>query len=241
MLRILSATTGALSVFLLVMGVALAYFEVLRPMTGMTLFALGGIVGLLGVLLAIGVLFTSGFVTEAIVGLWGAGPLVLLLTASLNAFLCPAINDISTDVEDPPEFVHAGTLPENAGRDMRFPPANAAVIRASYPRVVPMELSLKAEETYPRVEACARSMPGWEITHVDPKARLIEGVAVTTFMRWRDDFVIRVRETKDGGSRIDMRSKSREGRSDLGTNARRIRTFYDMIITSLASSQSPPG
>lgn len=235
MLRILSAAAGALSVFLLVMGVALANFEVLRPMTGMVLFALGGILGLAGVLLAAGVLFRSGFVTEAIVGFWGAGPLVLLLTASVNALLYPAINDITTDLDDPPRFEHAATLPENAGRTMDFPAANAAVIRASYPFVAPMELSLGADATFQRVEGCARSMPGWEITVADPKSRVIEGVAVTTFMRWRDDFIIRVRETPAQGSRIDMRSKSREGRSDLGTNGRRIRTFYNLIVESLTS------
>ena len=43
---------------------------------------------------------------------------------------------------------------------------------------------------------------------------------------FRDDIVIRIRP--DGsGSKVDIRSKSRVGRSDLGVNARRIRELID--------------
>ena len=241
MLRVSCALTGALSVFLLVMGVALAYFEVLRPTAGLALFVLGGVVGFAGVALAAVVLLKHGFVTESVVGFWGAGPLVLLLVSSINLFIYPSINDISTDVEDPPKFVHVAGLPENAGRDMSFPAANAAIVRASYPMVASMDISIKPEEAFRRVESCARSMPGWEVIHADPKTRTIEGFALTTFFRCRNDFVLRIRETKSGATRLDMRSRSREGICDLGANARRIRAFYTALMNSFEATAQAPG
>ncbi|HTE16356.1 MAG TPA: DUF1499 domain-containing protein [Burkholderiales bacterium] len=36
----------------------------------------------------------------------------------------------------------------------------------------------------------------------------------------------------NGGSRVDMRSVSRVGRSDLGTNARRIREFLRQLTAA---------
>jgi uncharacterized protein (DUF1499 family) len=49
-------------------------------------------------------------------------------------------------------------------------------------------------------------------------------VATSTWFGFGDDIVVRIRP--DGaGSRIDIRSKSRDGESDLGVNARRIREF----------------
>ena len=70
-------------------------------------------------------------------------------------------------------------------------------------------------------------MPGWEITFEDKANGHFEGVATTRLFRWRDDFIIEVTPAGEGKSRIDMRSKSREGKSDLGANARRIRRFFE--------------
>jgi len=51
-------------------------------------------------------------------------------------------------------------------------------------------------------------------------------VALLALRRARDDIVVRIRADGTGtGSKIDIRSKSRAGESDLGVNARRIRNF----------------
>jgi uncharacterized protein (DUF1499 family) len=65
---------------------------------------------------------------------------------------------------------------------------------------------------------------GWNIVGVEPRDGRIEAIAVTPWFGFRDDVVIRVKPAS-GGSRIDIRSKSRQGLSDLGANARRIRDF----------------
>jgi uncharacterized protein (DUF1499 family) len=67
---------------------------------------------------------------------------------------------------------------------------------------------------------------GWEIAVVDPIEGRMEATETSRFFAFKDDVVIRVRPTEDGtGSIVDMRSISRVGVSDLGMNAKRVRSF----------------
>ena len=67
---------------------------------------------------------------------------------------------------------------------------------------------------------------------------IIEAVARTPILGFRDDVVVRIRSTADG-ARIDVRSASRYGRNDLGTNAARVRNLIDDIDDVLARPQKP--
>jgi len=137
----------------------------------------------------------------------------------------PRINDITTDTANPPAFVHAQTLPDNAGRDMAYPGESfARQQREGYGEVAPAQLALPPDETFRRVAAAARSMDGWVITREDPNARAVEGYDTSRLFRFKDDFIIVVRDA-NGQSVVHMRSKSRDGQGDIGTNAKRIRLF----------------
>ena len=74
----------------------------------------------------------------------------------------------------------------------------------------------------------ARSMPGWIIVASDPDAGRIEASQQSRWFRFTDDIVIRV-ASDEAGSRIDMRSTSRQGRSDFGVNAARIRAYMSAL------------
>ena len=65
---------------------------------------------------------------------------------------------------------------------------------------------------------------GWQIVADDDATGMIEAIDTTLLLRFKDDVVIRVVGTAEG-SRVDVRSRSRVGRSDLGKNAARIREF----------------
>ncbi|MND03152.1 hypothetical protein D3C83_228380 [compost metagenome] len=67
----------------------------------------------------------------------------------------------------------------------------------------------------------------------DRAAGRVEAIATTTLLRFKDDVVVRVRDAA-GGSRVDVRSKSRVGVGDLGTNARRIRRFLSALRADLS-------
>jgi uncharacterized protein (DUF1499 family) len=72
---------------------------------------------------------------------------------------------------------------------------------------------------------------GWRIVDADRENGRIEAVDTTFWFGFHDDIVIRV-APEGKGSRVDMRSHSRVGRSDLGTNARRIRVFMTTMRAS---------
>jgi uncharacterized protein (DUF1499 family) len=69
---------------------------------------------------------------------------------------------------------------------------------------------------------------GWEIVDSDPERGRIEATATTFWFGFKDDVVVRVRPASEG-SRIDVRSVSRVGRSDVGTNAERIEEYLEKL------------
>jgi uncharacterized protein (DUF1499 family) len=117
----------------------------------------------------------------------------------------PPINDITTETE-------------NAGKAQRD----------AYPDIQPITLAEPPQKAFERALAAAQAM-GWEIVARDPAAGRIEAVDTTLWFGFKDDVVVRVAAAPAGGSRIDVRSKSRVGRGDAGTNARRIRGFRERL------------
>jgi hypothetical protein len=146
----------------------------------------------------------------------------------------PAIHDVATDVDDLPQFEALAVREDNLDNipDMDRPELAAlepeerwkAIHRETYGDVQPVAVPWDVPETVRRAEALARER-GWEIVHVDPAAGRLEATDTTFFFRFKDDVVVRVRPAPGGGSRVDMRSISRVGGSDVGVNAKRIRSF----------------
>ncbi|NGP52117.1 DUF1499 domain-containing protein [Thioalkalivibrio sp. XN8] len=136
----------------------------------------------------------------------------------------PFIHDITTDTADPPVFVAVLPLRADAANPPEYPGEEvAAQQREAYPDVQPLDTTLDPAEAFARAEAVARDM-GWEIVAAVPAEGRIEATATTFWFGFKDDVVIRVRPTATG-SRVDIRSKSRVGRSDVGANAARIESF----------------
>jgi uncharacterized protein (DUF1499 family) len=136
----------------------------------------------------------------------------------------PAIHDITTDTDQPPEFVALRELREGARNPVEYGgPEIAAQQRAAYPDVVPAVLAVPPREALTRATSVARSM-GWEVVAVDTAAGLLEATDRTLWFGFYDDVVVRVTPAT-GGSRVDARSLSRVGGSDVGTNAKRLRRF----------------
>ena len=136
----------------------------------------------------------------------------------------PFIHDVTTDMQDPPAFV--AVLPLRA--DAPNPPAYAGeevarLQRDGYPDIQPLRVIRPAAEVFdPALEAARQQ--GWEIVAAVPDEGRIEATDTTTWFGFKDDVVIRIKASDDG-SRIDIRSKSRVGGSDVGANAARIRDY----------------
>ncbi len=201
--------------------------------TGFRLIQWGAYIGIATVVLV----FLSAFITRPlrpsapalVVALILGGTTCLLPWTWLrNARSVPAIHDVTTDLEDPPSFV--AVLPLRAGAPNAAAyggPAVAAAQRRGYPDLHPLELSVDRSVAFARAVTAARSM-GWKIVDVDSLAGRIEATATTTWFGFKDDVVVRVRPT-GAGSRIDVRSVSRVGGSDVGTNAKRVRAYLNKL------------
>lgn len=237
--RALSATCSELIAILAVMAVAGGAIagsrEWVPGFIGFRIF-LGGMVlgGLLSLVLGlVGILRTrasSGRTGRgrAVVGtLVGAGLVGLAVVLAAPGRNLPAINDITTDVEDPPRFEAAREHAANLGRDLGYPGESfAAQQRRGYPDLAPLRRGTPPQETY-RDALAAVDRLGWTLVAQDADDLTIEAYEETSFFHFVDDVVIRVRPADGGaGSIVDVRSKSRAGKGDLGANAARIRSLF---------------
>ena len=137
----------------------------------------------------------------------------------------PMINDITTDTENPPKFVSILPLRKDAPNPAEYGgPEIAAKQHAAYPDIRPLTVGISPSRAYEDALATARRMD-WQIVEGSPSEGRIEAVATTRWFGFKDDIVIRISPAANGGTVLDIRSVSRVGLSDLGTNARRIRTF----------------
>ena len=140
----------------------------------------------------------------------------------------PKIHDISTDLINPPLFVKILPLRASAPNPATYGgPEVAAAQKSGYPDIAPRDLNLAPTAAFARAVTAAKSM-GWELVHADANNGIIEATATTFWFGFKDDVVIRIMPTATG-SRVDMRSVSRVGKSDVGANAARIREFFTKL------------
>lgn len=136
----------------------------------------------------------------------------------------PAIHDISTDTADPPPFVAVLPLRKDAPNSPVYGgPEVAAKQHAAYPDVKPLVLPIPSARAFELALAAAKGM-GWTIDAAVPAEGRIEATATTFWFGFKDDIVLRVR-AQGSGSVVDVRSESRVGKSDVGTNAARVRKY----------------
>jgi len=142
------------------------------------------------------------------------------------------INDVSTDVDAPPPLDGRDGSPAG-GPPMS--PERREKSRRAYPELLGgLLLETTPERALALAEAVARAQPGWSVRRVDAAAGLLTAVAVTRLIRFRDDVTVRVRAS-GGRTRVDVRSRSRLGRDDLGANAGRIRRYLGALGRAAAA------
>jgi uncharacterized protein (DUF1499 family) len=222
---------GALGVFDAVLGPVLIRAGALQPIGGFFFFASGLLFGLLALLLSPFALRATRAGARTGRGLaWLGLACGLLLVLAVGAMRqgaadLPRINDITTDLADPPAFT---SDPAGRGRDMSYPPAFVPQVRAAYADLTPIHVSSDPARALALAEQTARGL-GWEVVSVDPEAGTLLARQTTRIFRFVDDIVVRVRPAPTGGAIVDVRSKSRDGQGDLGANAARIRAFAERL------------
>ena len=165
----------------------------------------------------------------------GVGMIGWLASVAIPAFTVPAIHDISTDLADPPQFQMLALRKDNwdavpgaqdADKKGMSPEQRWEVIhRGEYGDIRTVRINEQVVDVIEKADRLAK-VRGWDVAVSDPVEGRLEATATSTFFRFKDDVVLRVKPTEDGtGSVVDMRSVSRMGVSDIGVNAKRVRAF----------------
>lgn len=211
----------------------------------LTLTALGGLVvmGAVAVLALVSLIVCLRRTPKlgwrsALAGLLIPSAIMGFLMVSLAGAGSHPIHDIATDTANPPALsaevlaaraaieanpinaydVPLGQTEQFAGTEAPLSEQTYAdIIAANYPELEP--LAIGDTQTNAAVNALQLAMADMGLTNIryDEEAGTVEGLAETFWFGFKDDVVARVGEGK-----IDFRSVSRVGQSDLGANAKRI-------------------
>lgn len=196
---------------------------------------IGGVLALVAAFVARRV--APRLVLANLVALAAAAALVLYVGSQVRtARSVPAIHDVTTNLDDVPAFTALPVRADNLDNipDMDRPALAAlppeerwkAIHRESYGDLRTVRVEGTVADTVRRAERLARER-GWDIAAVDPAGGRLEATDTSFFFRFKDDVVMRARPAPGGGTMVDMRSISRVGGSDVGVNARRIRSFLE--------------
>jgi uncharacterized protein (DUF1499 family) len=139
----------------------------------------------------------------------------------------PPIHDISTDLENPPMFETIVPLRADAPNSLERSSEVTELQRKGYPDLAPVTLPVPLDQAFDRALTRAQE-EGWQIATADKSTGRIEATDTTPWFGFKDDIVVRLTPW-GAGTRVDLRSVSRIGRSDIGTNARRIRHYLDLL------------
>jgi len=229
-----------IGVALLIISLTSVRLELASPITSFMLFGVACLILIVaGLLTGIGIAISLGTAGDASAVLsWGALAISAILIGTVlsqrpDTSGSPPIHDISTDTDNPPLFnailpfrIDAPNPPEYAGAD------TARQQQTAYPDLDTLSIDKPVDEVFPIVEQIAHDL-GWEIIAADRATGHIEAIDTTTWFRFKDDVIIRLTPSSAGennsGTVVDVRSKSRVGRSDMGANAIRLRTFLDQL------------
>jgi uncharacterized protein (DUF1499 family) len=165
----------------------------------------------------------SGAIVMGLVGLAIAGvtawvPYELRMTANK----VPSIHDITTDTANPPPFVKVAAVRKPDDHPVAYDNVGEQQ-RKAYPDLAPLIVKAPRDKVLAAAQAALASM-GLELVEADAAQGRIEATATSMLFGFKDDVVVRVAEDP-GGTKVDVRSKSRVGRNDFGMNAKRVRAF----------------
>ncbi|MBT5158011.1 MAG: DUF1499 domain-containing protein [Rhodobiaceae bacterium] len=197
------------------------------PLLGVALAVLLAIVALLmGVMALIGGYGGDGVYTQkAVIAVVLA---VVVLYAPLSTLRkggnVPPIHDISTDLDHPPVFVAVPALRAASDNSLEIKAEVQAQQKAFYTELAPKRLGGLPSDNFAKALVAAEAM-GWDIVAQDASAGTLEATATTALFGFKDDVSIRL-SADAGATKVDMRSVSRVGVSDLGANAARIEAYF---------------
>jgi uncharacterized protein (DUF1499 family) len=204
-------------------------FGFLPWQAGLGIFALAALLaGIGGLFSVVSLLRRRGGLVTVIAAAAGIAAFAALMATVVAARAVPPINDITTDPANPPAFVTITAATRGAdAAPLNYDPGFAAQQAAAYPEVRPLLVESPPDEVFPRMLAAAQAMD-WAIVSSDQASGRIEATATMPWWGFKDDIVV-VMSPNGSGTRVDVRSKSRVGKSDFGVNAARIQEYLGKV------------
>lgn len=145
----------------------------------------------------------------------------------------PYIHDITTDLNDPPAFVVVVSVRGEGDHPVTYDgPEVAEKQREAYPELKSLVVSANSSTVFAAAKKVV-DMMGMELVDASEGDMRIEATQTSFFYGFKDDVVVRIVATPEG-TKVDVRSKSRVGRSDIGQNAKRIKSFLAKLESELA-------
>lgn len=223
---------GILMVLIAVFGYRM---ELLGLRNAIMMFLFAGSVAMFAVILSLIGLWKARPGSEltglpmALIGLILGGMLSGVVTHhTITARMVPRIHDISTDTNNPPQFVALLSVRQAAPNGADYAGDVIAKLQhRAYPDIKSLKVGATPDQTFERALNVVKSL-GWKIASADKGQHRIEATDTTYWFEYKDDVVIRITASPDG-SVVDVRSMSRVGKSDLGMNAKRIRLFFERL------------
>lgn len=155
-------------------------------------------------------------------------PMAYVFSNVYKATSLPVIHDISTDLTNPPAFVHAQSIRGEVENTLEWDPQTAELQKQAYSDIQSIYLAVPVTKAWGLVEQAMMRLP-WELTYHSQSLGVFEATSTSFWFGFVDDIIIRVQADGDK-SKIDIRSVSRVGKSDLGKNAQRIRFFRQALL-----------
>lgn len=235
-MKTLVGIVSFLAILLVVLPGPLYKFEILSLGTAFTAMRWGVFVGIAAiVIIIIQLIFVRKSVSWAgtiVATIFAVVAVAFPLSMMMKGKSVPAIHDITTDLDNPPLFEAIVPLRIDAPNPVEYAgPETAGQQREAYPGLITKQYSQNTDQVFDAALVSANSM-GWDIVNSDKTRGVIEATDTTQWFGFKDDVVIRIRQNGQL-SDVDMRSKSRVGRSDLGKNADRINVFFADLDTNL--------
>lgn len=200
-------------------------FAVLLGFIGLFLLALSVMLGLIK-----GNGFGINTIAFVALGLVLVTPAAIAIKSGTSV---PLIHDITTDLEQPPVYDKILSLRRASDNSLELDDKVMEMQSQHYTNILPLEIVGSKQDTFAQSLEQAEAM-GWEVVSQDLDRGHIEAVVSTRLMGFKDDVVIRIRQ-QDETIRVDLRSASRVGDSDLGANAARIVSFLDGLRARVAN------
>ncbi len=231
---------------LLILTVLLHRFAGLATPAALNLLTVSVVGLVIAVLIAIGALvriWIGGEIgaSQAIVAiLIAAAGLALPAFYGAQYFMLPPLTAIETSPSEPLHFKALATArPADANAIEDLDEIEIEEQAEAYPDIRPMALERSAVEVFNLVQEAVRRL-GWTVAISEPPGNdgigRIEATDRTLIMGFTDDVLVQVKGN-DAQAQIDVRSVSRYGEHDLGSNAARVRTLFAEVKTELEKGE----